>query len=57
MLPELLSGSITKKQAGNYAYLLTKVTRYIDAALIHIRVWFTNEETEMNPSQCSVLII
>ncbi|MDR0394787.1 MAG: alginate lyase family protein [Tannerella sp.] len=32
------------------AYLLTRDTRYIDAALRHIRAWFINEETKMNPN-------
>jgi hypothetical protein len=32
------------------AYLLTKDRKYIDAALIHIRAWFIDEETRMNPS-------
>lgn len=32
------------------AYLLTKDRKYIDAALVHVRAWFINEETRMNPS-------
>ena len=32
------------------AYLLTKDRKYIDAALAHIRAWFINEETKMNPN-------
>ena len=32
------------------AYLLTNDTKYIDAAKQHIRAWFMNEETRMNPS-------
>lgn len=32
------------------AYLLTKDRKYIDAALVHIRAWFINEETKMNPN-------
>lgn len=32
------------------AYLLTKDRKYIDAAMLHIRAWFINEETKMNPS-------
>lgn len=32
------------------AYLLTKDRKYIDAALIHIRAWFIDEETKMNPN-------
>lgn len=32
------------------AYLLTKDRKYIDAALVHIRAWFIDEETRMNPS-------
>ena len=32
------------------AYLLTKDRKYIDAALTHIRAWFIDEETKMNPS-------
>lgn len=32
------------------AYLLTKEQKYIDAALVHIRAWFINEETRMNPN-------
>jgi hypothetical protein len=32
------------------AYLLTKDQKYIDAALVHIRAWFINQETKMNPN-------
>lgn len=32
------------------AYLLTKNQKYIDAALVHIRAWFINDETKMNPN-------
>lgn len=32
------------------AYLLTKDSKYAEAALKHIRAWFVNEETRMNPS-------
>lgn len=32
------------------AFLLTKDTQYVDAALTHIRAWFTHEETRMNPN-------
>lgn len=32
------------------AYLLTKDRKYIDAALVHVRAWFIDEETRMNPS-------
>lgn len=32
------------------AYLLTKDQKYIDAALVHIRAWFINDETKMNPN-------
>ncbi len=32
------------------AYLLTKDKKYIDAALIHIRAWFIDNETKMNPN-------
>ncbi len=32
------------------AYLLTKDQKYIDAALVHIRAWFINNETKMNPN-------
>jgi hypothetical protein len=40
------------KLVGNLtsAYLLTKETKYIEAALVHIRAWFIDEETKMNPS-------
>jgi hypothetical protein len=40
------------KLVGNLtsAYLLTKDRKYIDAALIHIRSWFIDEETRMNPN-------
>lgn len=32
------------------AYLLTGDTRYTDAALVHIRTWFTDETMRMNPN-------
>ncbi len=32
------------------AYLLTKDSKYIDAALVHIRAWFIDDETKMNPN-------
>ncbi len=32
------------------AYLLTKDTKYAEAALRHIRAWFINEDTRMNPN-------
>ena len=32
------------------AYLLTKDIKYIDAALGHIRAWFIDNETKMNPN-------
>lgn len=32
------------------AYLLTKDTKYAEAALQHIRAWFIREETKMNPN-------
>ncbi len=32
------------------AYLLTKDAKYAEAALRHIRAWFINEETKMNPN-------
>ncbi|NCB26208.1 MAG: alginate lyase [Bacteroidia bacterium] len=32
------------------AYLLTKDRKYIDAALVHIRAWFIDEETRMSPN-------
>lgn len=32
------------------AYLLTKDRKYIDAALGHIRAWFIDNETKMNPN-------
>lgn len=32
------------------AYLLTKDKKYIDAALTHIRAWFIDPETKMNPN-------
>ena len=32
------------------AYLLTKDAKYAEAPLRHIRVWFINEETKMNPN-------
>lgn len=32
------------------AYLLTKDRKYIDAAMVHIRAWFIDEETRMSPN-------
>lgn len=32
------------------AYLITKEARYKDAALRHIRAWFMNDDTKMNPN-------
>lgn len=32
------------------AYLLTKDRKYIDAAMVHIRAWFIDEETRMGPN-------
>jgi hypothetical protein len=32
------------------AYMLTKETKYAEAALRHIRAWFINEDTRMNPN-------
>ncbi len=32
------------------AYLLTNDSKYINAAMMHVRAWFINEETRMNPN-------
>ncbi len=40
----MLVGNLTS------AYLLTQDKKYIDAALTHIRAWFIDPETKMNPS-------
>ncbi|HLW10305.1 MAG TPA: alginate lyase family protein, partial [Fermentimonas sp.] len=32
------------------AYLLTNDSKYIEAAMMHVRAWFINEETRMNPN-------